>query len=288
MYSQLPSDGASGVRSFKSIFAISVGLGLMVGGFVALAVFAPTLRDPNAGEATNLIALPAAQRPGFLQASRVPQYRFSPSFLQFMVNRRMQQQRVSANYVEEMVAQRYALGLFELAEEKKELESVKEEVEGISQTLTLVPDLGEMLSNPILPAEKKKALLDKIVADGTMNKMCNYLVDKQRINLLPEILGSFESFYNDKMGTEECTIKSACKLTDEQQFKIAQQVQKMTGAKSVKIRETIDPDLIGGFIVSYGKGNQVDLSVKGELDNIRAYLDKAASLTGDIEPVIID
>jgi len=74
MYLQLPSDGASSARSLKGGFAISIGLGLVVGGFVALSIFVPTLRDPNAAEATNLVAMPAAQKPGLLQAFRGPNF----------------------------------------------------------------------------------------------------------------------------------------------------------------------------------------------------------------------
>jgi len=74
MYSQVPSDGASGARSFKGGFAISVGLGLMVGAFVALSIFVPTLRNPDAAESTNLVAMPTGQKAGLLQAFRGPNF----------------------------------------------------------------------------------------------------------------------------------------------------------------------------------------------------------------------
>lgn len=104
-----------------------------------------------------------------------------------------------------------------------------------------------------------------------MNTMCNYLVDKQRIDVLPEIAGNFETLYNDKNGIEKVEVKSACKLTEEQLSQIGDEVKQRTGAKSVKIQEAIDESLIGGFIVSYG-GQQVDLSIRSSLDAVRREL----------------
>jgi len=184
-------------------------------------------------------------------------------------------QRVSAGIQQETVAGRYAQGLFELAESKKELESVMTGVASLQLTINQVPELGSMLANPVIPEGQKRELIDNILEKGTMNTMCNYLVDKSRIDLLPEITGNFESLYNEKNGIQKIEVKSACKLTEEQLSQIGDEVKSRTGAKSIKIKEDIDTDLIGGFIVSYG-GQQVDLSIRSSLDAVRRELATAS------------
>jgi F-type H+-transporting ATPase subunit delta len=175
---------------------------------------------------------------------------------------------VRAGIQEDTVASRYAAGLFELANDKKELGSLYGDVESLQLTLNEVPELAQTLSNPLTPESQKRDLIDKLLEKGTMNTMCNYLVDKQRVNLLPEILGGFESLYNEQQGIQEVAVKSACQMTEEQLSQIGDTVKAKTGAKSVKIKESIDDKLMGGFVVSYG-GQTVDLSIRTGLEKIR-------------------
>eukprot|EP00746_Dinoflagellata_sp_MGD_P147208 gnl/MRDRNA2_/MRDRNA2_79576_c0_seq2.p1 gnl/MRDRNA2_/MRDRNA2_79576_c0~~gnl/MRDRNA2_/MRDRNA2_79576_c0_seq2.p1 ORF type:complete len:259 (+),score=47.44 gnl/MRDRNA2_/MRDRNA2_79576_c0_seq2:89-865(+) len=182
--------------------------------------------------------------------------------------------RVSAGLAEGTVAARYAQGLFEVAEQKKEAEAVMQGAASVALTLKDVPELAQMLSNPIVPEAKKRELIDKMLEKGTMNTMCNYLIDKSRIDVLPEIMGAYENLYNEKNGIESVEVKSACKLTEGQLSQIGDTVKARTGAKAVKINETVDDKLIGGFIVSYG-GQQIDLSIRSGLDAVARELQLA-------------
>jgi F-type H+-transporting ATPase subunit delta len=190
---------------------------------------------------------------------------------------RLQSQRVSAGLAEETVAGRYAQGLYEVAEKKKEVDTLMQTVASLQLTLNEAPELAQMLSNPVIPTEQKTQLIDKILEKGTMNTMCNYLVDKQRIDVLPEIVGNFELLYNEKNKIEKIQVKSACPLTEDQLSQIGETVKGRTGAKSVKIAESIDESLIGGFIVSYG-GQQIDLSIRSSLDAVRRELMPSSAL----------
>jgi len=185
--------------------------------------------------------------------------------------------RVAAGIQEGQVAGRYAEGLFKLAEEKNELEAVKASTDAIKLVLTQVPELEKTLGDPMVPVGTKRELLDKMLdKKSTAHNFCNLLIDKQRVELLPAILQNFEDLYNSKSDIEECIVTSACKLTEDQLFNIAKTVRTQTGAKSVKIREQIDDNLIGGFILTFA-GQQVDLSIRSGLEAIRQQL-KSASL----------
>lgn len=56
---------------------------------------------------------------------------------------------------------------------------------------------------------------------------------------------------------------------------IAKQVQKLTGAKNVRIKTNLDPSLVAGFTVRYGNSGSkfIDMSVKKKLEEIASQLD---------------
>merc|ERR1719313_2625591 len=176
------------------------------------------LHQVSSAPAVNMVAMPAM--PVTMNRLALP---MTPGRGRFMAP------PIKAGIAEDTVASRYAAGLFELANDKKELGSLYGEVEAMQLTLNEVPELAQMLSDPVTPDAQKRALIDKILEKGTMNTMCNYLVDKQRVNLLPEILGGFETLYNDQKGIQEATVKSACKMTEEQLTQIGDSIKQKTG-----------------------------------------------------------
>ena len=64
---------------------------------------------------------------------------------------------------------------------------------------------------------------------------------------------------------------SAVKLENEQQFLIAKKIQEMTGAKNIKLKPEVDPSLLGGFVISYGKDRSgfIDMSVAGQVKTLK-------------------
>merc|ERR1712174_117140 len=105
------------------------------------------------------------------------------------------------------------------------------------------------------------------------NFLC-LLVDKQRIDGVTDICDSFENIYCEVTDTEVATVTSAAALDNDQQFEIAKKLQKLTGAKNIKLKPKVDDSLISGIIIQYGKGGSklLDMSVKGQLDKIEAGL----------------
>ena len=67
------------------------------------------------------------------------------------------------------------------------------------------------------------------------------------------------------------TVTSAVKLENEQQFMIAKKIQEMTGAKNIKLKPEVDPALLGGFVVTYGKDGSgfIDMSVAGQVAQLK-------------------
>eukprot|EP00775_Hariotina_reticulata_P009449 gene9449-9615_t len=179
------------------------------------------------------------------------------------------------------VSDSYAKALVELAEEKNVLEPVHADVDAVASLIKENKKLSELMFNPVVEADKKKAVVAKISKEAGFQKyttnFLNLLVEKDRVNLLSEICESFEEQYCQLTDTQVATLRSAVKLEQEQQFLIAKKLQELTGSKNIKLKPVIDQSLIAGFVVEYGS-SQIDLSIRGQIEKVAEELSKAAYL----------
>ncbi|KAJ9146039.1 hypothetical protein P3X46_028356 [Hevea brasiliensis] len=172
----------------------------------------------------------------------------------------------------------YAAALADVAKSNNTLDSTSADVEKIEK-LFADPQLYDFFSNPTIDAEKKRQLLDEIVKSSELQphtaNFLNILVDAKRIDLVKDIVKEFEMVYNKLTDTELAVVTSVVKLESQHLAQIAKQVQKLTGAKNVRIKTVLDPSLVAGFTVRFGiSGSKlIDLSVKKQLDEIAAQLD---------------
>lgn len=60
-------------------------------------------------------------------------------------------------------------------------------------------------------------------------------------------------------------------LEEEQKFKVAKEVQQLTNAQSIKLKNVIDKSIIAGMIIDYGS-EQIDLSIRGKLEEVASEL----------------
>mmetsp|Transcript_31412 Transcript_31412/g.69957 ORF Transcript_31412/g.69957 Transcript_31412/m.69957 type:complete len:219 (-) Transcript_31412:424-1080(-) len=173
------------------------------------------------------------------------------------------------------VSESYAKALVELADEKGKLEPVHADVDAITSLLKENKKLNELISNPVVDGEKKRAVLSKIGKEAGFqqytNNFLNLLVEKDRLGLLEEICESFEEQYCKLTDTQVATLRSAVKLEQEQQFLIAKKLQELTGSKNIKLKPVIDQALIAGFVVEYGS-SQIDLSIRGQIEKVAEQL----------------
>jgi F-type H+-transporting ATPase subunit delta len=175
------------------------------------------------------------------------------------------------------VSESYAKALVELADEKGKLEAVHADVDAVSSLMKENKKLSELIMNPVVDADKKRAVLAKIAKEAgfqqyTVNFL-NLLVEKDRLALVPEICESFEDLYCQMTDTQVATLRSAVKLEQEQQFLIAKKLQELTGSKNIKLKPVIDSSLIAGFVVEYGS-SQIDLSIRGQIQRVADQLTK--------------
>ncbi|CAK9223768.1 unnamed protein product [Sphagnum jensenii] len=175
----------------------------------------------------------------------------------------------------------YASALADLARGKEALEAVNKDVERLAELLNNNEELYEFLVSPVVEDEKKKSILKTLAKDaGFTTDTLSFLfllVDKKRLGLIKDITTEFETIFNEFTDTQLATVTSAVKIEKSQLSLIAKKIQSMSQAKNVRIKNVVDPSLIAGFLVKFGKDGSrfIDMSVKGQLDKLASQFESA-------------
>ncbi|TAH20737.1 MAG: ATP synthase F1 subunit delta [Cytophagales bacterium] len=168
------------------------------------------------------------------------------------------------------VASRYAKSLIELADEKGVLDEVHENILLLQDTCDGSVDLRLMLKNPIISREAKLNVLRRIF-EGKINKLTlsffEILTKKQREDLLYVIAKEFHAQYNEKMQIESALVTTPFELTAELRAALQAEAEKIAG-KKVDLKEKVNPELIGGFILQV-RDRQIDTSINSRLKELR-------------------
>jgi F-type H+-transporting ATPase subunit delta len=168
---------------------------------------------------------------------------------------------------------RYAKSVIELAQEQKSLEKVKEDMLLFTSVINDNRKLEVVLKNPIVPTDKKKAILkslfEKKVQPLTF-KAFELIISKNRESILDEIALEFINEYNTLKGIAVASVTTPYSMDDTQRKEISKIVADITGMK-VELEEIIDEALIGGFVLKIGD-KQIDESVKSKLAKIQRAL----------------
>ncbi|XP_062221998.1 ATP synthase delta chain, chloroplastic [Phragmites australis] len=240
----------------------------------ALRLASFTLR-PAAAASPSSSAIPAAPRSAsFARAARgLPSLRLPPP------RRRGDLARPRA--AADAAAESYASALSEVASENGTLEATVSDMEKLEKIFA-DEAIAEFFDNPTVPREEKSQLIEEIAKSSELqphvSNFLNVVVDNFRAGLVPQIVTEFENAYNALTGTEVATVTSVVQLESQDLAQIAQQVQKMTGAKNVRLKTLLNPELIAGFTVQYGRdgSNLIDMSVRKQIEEIASEFELPA------------
>ncbi|MEM1135966.1 MAG: ATP synthase F1 subunit delta [Bacteroidota bacterium] len=174
---------------------------------------------------------------------------------------------------EKRIAVRYAKSLVNLAEEKGFLDEIQADMLLVHNVCKENRQLRVMLKNPVILSHNKRAILDKIfkgkVGELT-TKFFKVISRKNRIDVLPAIAGEVISLYNTLKDLQVATVATSIPLTVEMRSKIIKIVEETSGKKAL-LQETVNEDLIGGFVLRIGD-QQIDNSISGKLNKLKIQL----------------
>jgi F-type H+-transporting ATPase subunit delta len=175
------------------------------------------------------------------------------------------------------ISKRYARAFFEIATEEKQLERYYNEISQFALIIAQNKALGEFLANPVFEQESKKGVVENIIGklklSGMTVNFLKLLVDKRRIDVLPDIVFFYRQLMDESLKKVRVNLKTAFPLSSEMQAYIASNLEKVTGRK-VEISVEKDPGLVGGIVIGVGD-TLYDGSIKNQLNNMRNLLGEA-------------
>jgi F-type H+-transporting ATPase subunit delta len=169
------------------------------------------------------------------------------------------------------VARRYAEAASELAEEQHLSEQVALDLDMVRNTLKNSRELVAFLKSPVISKEKKNSVLSDLFRTKVTSFTFSFLallLEKGREDVLVPIIDQFFKMQDDRLGITELEIQSASELTGDQQKAIVKRFETITG-KTVRVTQTVDKELIGGFIARVDD-TVYDGSVQRQLELLRA------------------
>lgn len=137
-------------------------------------------------------------------------------------------------------------------------------------------DLVMLLKSPVIKAHKKQGILKEIFG-GSLSKLgasfVEILVRKGREKYLPGIAEAFVMQYDDHKGISKAEISTAAPMDESTQAAMKELIGSMTDDKEIILKETIKPELIGGFIARLDD-KQIDASIARKLEDLRKELNE--------------
>ncbi|MDO9260729.1 MAG: ATP synthase F1 subunit delta [Flavobacteriaceae bacterium] len=172
-------------------------------------------------------------------------------------------------------ALRYAKALLNLAKEHGLHEEVNENMLLIANTIAENKDLQVMLKSPIIKSETKRKVLDGIfepyINDLSMG-LIDLLIDNKRIEILLHTAKEYTIIFDFLMGYEVAIVTTAIPLTSEMENIILEKINTLTD-KEISIKNIINPEIIGGFILRIGDV-QYDASIQRKFRSLRSDFKK--------------
>jgi F-type H+-transporting ATPase subunit delta len=174
------------------------------------------------------------------------------------------------------VARRYATPLFELAQEKGQIDQVESELDLVVASIGGNSRLQAVINDVLISAEVKQNLFRQIFAGKVLPLMLNFLLvvaRKRREAHLPEIRDVFVDLANQARGLVEVEVRSAVPLEEATVGRLEKSLVSRLG-KRVRFSTQVVPDLIGGLVVRVGD-QLMDGSVKTRLHRMKERLVRA-------------
>ena len=177
------------------------------------------------------------------------------------------------------IATRYANALMELATEKNVLKQVADDMELVFNGIAYSKELRTILKSPVIKTEKKEAILNEIFNSrigDISTSFIQFIVEKNREDLIYDILKRFKELYYLRINRVEAKITSSVELTEQQMDQLQSSLEKYT-QKDVTSIFAIDDSIIGGFVVKIND-TVLDASIKQQLNKLRKKLFEQQSI----------
>ena len=168
----------------------------------------------------------------------------------------------------------YVDAFFAVAGSAEAVDAELPPLDSVAQAIDANPDLAKVLGNPGVERSRREALLESVAAKAGVpalgGRLLDVLLQNRRVHRLPAFLAAVRERLDRERKTLEAHVTSARPLDDAVVASLKRMVEGRTGA-NVRVVPTVDPALLGGFVVSVGSA-RLDASLARRLEKARAAL----------------
>jgi len=175
------------------------------------------------------------------------------------------------------VAGRYALALYELARDERQVDDVAKNLDAFDALYRESADLRRLVKSPAFSAEEQTAavgaLLDRAGITGLAANFIKLSAANRRLFALPDMIRAYREKVREAKGIVRAEVRVAEKPSDAVIEDIKASLRDVAKSE-VEIDLHIDPSLIGGLVVKMGS-RMVDASLRTKLNSIRLAMREA-------------
>ena len=164
---------------------------------------------------------------------------------------------------------RYAKAILETAVSTGKANQVNDDMKSIINAVNSSADLKDFLASPIITSEVKMNVLSEIFGSvqADTKSLFRLLQENKRFEILEAIATQFNAQFDEMNGVEVAKVTTAFPITADLEAKILAKA-KAISTKKITIQNTVDPSIIGGFILRIGD-KQYNASVSNRLQELK-------------------
>ena len=170
-----------------------------------------------------------------------------------------------------LIANRYASALYELATESKNVDAVLKDLEFLQKGMKENKDFKLLVKSPLIASDEKQKIMEKILSKQLSDKLTtNFLKiisNNKRFDHLSSIISQFMNINAQKRGNVLADVTSADELSDKQKNEINDQLKSTLGEK-LSLNFKVDKKIIGGLIIKVGS-KMIDSSIASKLNKLK-------------------
>ncbi len=169
------------------------------------------------------------------------------------------------------LAARYATALFELADDKQQLDEVATDLTALKAMIAGSDDLRRLLRSPALTRDEQgramAAVLEKAGLGDLVRRFVGLVAGNRRLFALGPMIDAYLARLAARRGEVTAEVTAAKPLSDRQRQAVSDALKRAIGGK-IALDAKVDPGLIGGLVVRVGS-RMVDGSLRTKLRRLQ-------------------
>ena len=187
---------------------------------------------------------------------------------------------MSANPLASKIAAPYARALFDFSVDKNIMHQITADFQNLEIFLDESSELTDYLNNPLVSKDAKGEVLTKTLKSQVNSETFKFLmvlVDRDRINLLKSVITNYLELVYETASIKTIEVETATEFSNAQKNTLIQKLKELTNAREIKLAITVDPNLIGGFLIKT-ESKVIDFTVKNQLQQLAKHLDSVLEI----------